>query len=121
MSGRELAPLPWQQDLGALLREYSTNREYRPYDLVSELTRHELFLEAGRRTTAPVDCAQTLADYVESFHTRNGFSRARMTAAAAGAFDVALQRLVASSSADGWIRGVTQATVVWGRRQRPGS
>ncbi|HXK10693.1 MAG TPA: class I SAM-dependent methyltransferase [Vicinamibacteria bacterium] len=114
VSGRELGPLPWSRELSELLPAFSTNREYRPYDLVEELEARSLFCERGRASTAPVACAQPVDDYVESFHTRNGFSRERMAASAAEAFDDALRRLVAPHCPDGWIRSETAATVVWG-------
>lgn len=115
VAGREIAPVPWAPALGELLGQYSTNREYRPYDLVTELDERELFVEAGRVVTTPVPCAQTVESYVESFHTRNGFSRERMTPAAAEAFDAALKRLIAPWCPDGVVCGETIASVVWGK------
>jgi SAM-dependent methyltransferase len=114
VSGRELGRLPWDDDLRRLIPRFSTNREFRPYDLVEELASRGLFAEAGRATTAPVEHAQPVDRYVESFHTRNGFSRQRMAAAAAEAFDTALRRLVAAHCPDGQVRSQTTATVVWG-------
>jgi SAM-dependent methyltransferase len=119
VSGREIGPVPWSRELGQLIAQYSTNREYRPYDLVSELTTRELFLEVGRTSTTPVRCEQPIDSYIESFHTRNGLSRERMPPAAAEAFDDSLRRLVVSHSPDGTVRGETQATVVWGTPRRP--
>ena len=121
VSGREIGTVPWSQGLGRLIARYSTNRDYRPYDLVSELRSRELSLEAGRRVTRPVHCEQPTGSYIESFHTRNGFSRERMTPAAAEAFDEGLRRLVGAHCPDGVVRGETQATVVWGTPTRPTS
>jgi SAM-dependent methyltransferase len=115
VSGRELIDVPWSDELARLIPRYSTNREYRPYDLVAELTRRGLFLEAGRRSTEPVAFAQPLEDYVLSFHTRNGFSRERMTRQAAREFDGALGRMVGPHLRDGRVHGHTLASVVWGR------
>jgi SAM-dependent methyltransferase len=114
VSGRELASVPWASALGPLIARYSTNRAYRTYDLVSELTERKLFMEVGRASTAPVGCDQEVDGYIESFHTRNGFSRERMTRAAAAAFDDALRRLVAPYCPDGVVHGRTDATLVWG-------
>lgn len=119
VSGREFDPQPWSPTLRHLLAEYSTNREYQPYDLVSELAGRGLFRERGRATTAAVACAQRSDDYVESFHTRNGFSRQRMTVAAAEAFDQALRRLVESYYPDGVVHGTTTTSVVWGEPLPP--
>jgi SAM-dependent methyltransferase len=119
VSGREMGPVPWEGDLGALIPKYSTNREYRPYDLVRELVRRDLFRETGRRSTRPVAWRQRLDDYVESFHTRNGLSRQRMTEEAAAAFDDALRRLAEPRCPGGWVEGEVRATVVWGTPLRP--
>jgi SAM-dependent methyltransferase len=119
VSGRELAPVPWARPLGQLLARFSTNREFRPYDLVEELTKREIFRETGRASTERVGHVQSTEAYVESFHSRNGFSRERMTPAAAAAFDLELRRLLAPHSPDGLVRSETAATVVWGIPQRP--
>jgi len=68
--------------------------------------------ESSRATTAR--CEQRVADYVESFHTRNGFSRERMTPKAARAFDAALLDMMRPWSASGFVRGETRTSVVWG-------
>ena len=119
VSGREIGPAPWSPGLGQLIEHYSTNREYLPYDLVAELVERELFLEVGRAVTTPLRCEQPMDSYIESFHTRNGFSRQRMTLAAAEAFDDALRRLIVGHCPDGVVGGQTQATVVWGTPRRP--
>lgn len=113
--GRTLASVAWSVELASLVTRYSTNQDYEPFDIVEELTRRNQFREAGRQTTAPVPFSQSVDEYVESFHTRNGFSRNRMTAAAADAFDAALRRLVERHAGDGVVRGQVRARVVWGR------
>jgi len=114
VSGRRFAQLPWATQLLPILAEYSTNRDYRPYDLVAELTHRRLFRELGQRTTEPVPFTQSLDDYVESFHTRNGFSRQRMTRVAAQAFDRAVRQLVLRHQPRGIVQGATTASVTWG-------
>ena len=109
----EADPVPWAAGLAALVTSHSTNREYRPYDLIEEVAARGLFAEAGRRTTAPVAFAQPVADYVESFHSRNGLSRERMSAP--DAFDAALRQLVLPWCRDGVVRRRITARVVWGR------
>jgi hypothetical protein len=116
--GRALADVPWSADLAPLIARYSTNREFRPYDLVAELTRRGLFGEVGRHRTRPAAFEQSVDDYVESFHTRNGFSRERMTPRAANEFDDALRALILPHCADGRIRGETRISLVWGSPSR---
>jgi trans-aconitate methyltransferase len=110
---RELRGLPWNNELAPLIARYSTNRQYKSYDVVEELARRGLFHELGRRTfRAPF--TQSVESYVESFHSRNGFSRERMPVQAAAAFDDAVKALVLAHQADGVISSEVEATVVWG-------
>ncbi|HYP75807.1 MAG TPA: class I SAM-dependent methyltransferase [Polyangiaceae bacterium] len=113
VNGRSFVEVPWSAELAPLLSRFSTNRDYRPYDLTNELQRRGLFVEAGRRTTS-VAFSQSIDDYTESFHTRNGFSRQRMTAQSAAEFDRALRRAVSKYSRDGIVRGQTLTELVWG-------
>ena len=70
-------PPPWQAELLPILQRYSTNQEYQPgFDLVRALQERGLFEIQERRRTAPISFRQSLDAYVESFHARNGFSRA---------------------------------------------
>jgi hypothetical protein len=107
--------VPWESELGALVARHSTNRDYVPYDLVEELTRRGLFVEEGRRTTAPVRYTQTVEDYIESFHSRNGFSRARMNAQAARDFDEGVSSAVQPHLENDMVPLVTRCELVWGR------
>lgn len=120
VTGRDLGPLPWQLELRELVQRHSTNREYQPYDLVEELTARACFREEGRRVTVPIGFEQSVADYIESFHSRNGFSRERMGSDGAAAFDRALQALLAQHCGDGVVRARLSASVVWGRPRVPG-
>ncbi|HKC51636.1 MAG TPA: class I SAM-dependent methyltransferase [Myxococcota bacterium] len=119
VDGRLLAPLPWDAELRALIAEHSTNRDFRPLDLVEELTKRGLFRELGRRRTAPIAVEQRADDYVESFHSRNGFSRERMSRESALAFDRALRAAIQRHSPDMLVRASLTALVVWGRPLSP--
>jgi hypothetical protein len=106
--------LPWESELQELIRKYSTNREYHPYDLVSELVSRSLFKEAGRCTTAPTLFVQSIEDHVEAIHSRNGFSRDRMTLESAEEFDDLYRLLLKHHCREGMVKLETTATVVWG-------
>lgn len=110
---------PWAAELAELISRHSTNREFRRYDVIDEVTSRGLFREAGRRSTAPVAFSQSLDDYVESFHSRNGFSRQRMSAASQAAFDEAVRRLVQPWCLDAIVRRGVIAHVVWGTPTGP--
>ena len=83
---RETAPDPWST-LGTIIPRYRTDGGYRPYAMLDELERHGLFRKIGERRTAPVPFAQAIDDYIESYHSRSGFSREQMGPARAAAFD----------------------------------
>jgi SAM-dependent methyltransferase len=113
---RRLAgPLPWDPDLGALIRTYTTNQDWVPYDTVTELQTRGLMTVTGQARTGPVTHCQTVDEYVESFHSRNGFSRARLPAARAREFGDRLGSLVRGHCEDGLVRLPVQARITWGR------
>lgn len=109
-----IAPSPWEAALSSLIGLYSTNREFQPYDLLSELTVRGLFQIVGRRRIGPVPFTQSLAAYVESFHARNGFSRQRMPRAEAAAFDVGIAEAVSRHLQDGQVTLAISADIAWG-------
>jgi SAM-dependent methyltransferase len=115
--------VPWEDVLKALIVVRSTNREYRPYDLLEELRRRGLFEVVGRVETALVPFSQSVSDYVEAMHSRNGFTRARM-GAAADLFDGEARGLLAPHAVDGVLHLFIGAEITWGRpsdRARPPS
>jgi SAM-dependent methyltransferase len=109
-------PLPWDGELfPGIITRYSTNRDFRPYDLIVELTERGLFEPAvAERQTAPIPFTQSLDAYIESFHARNGFSRDRMPPEDAAAFDAAVRELVAPYTRDGQVHMEIVARIVWG-------
>ena len=111
---QDTGALPWAAGLAEVIPRHTTNREYRRYDVIDEVASRGLFREMGRRSTAPVEFAQSIDDYVESFHSRNGLSRQRMSAASQAAFDAAVRQLVQPCCPDGIVRRGIIAHVVWG-------
>jgi SAM-dependent methyltransferase len=108
-------PPPWEPDLRVLIRDYSTNRDYVAYDVVTELESRGLITVAGRAHTEAVAYRQLADNYIESFHSRNGFSRARLATGRAQEFDDKLRTLLGRYCPDDTVRLTVQARVVWGR------
>lgn len=107
-------PNPWSEQLSRLINIYSTNRDYQPYNLIEELTQRSLFQPYDEHHTAPAVFHQSIPAYVESIHSRNGFSRERMTAEAAHAFDEAVTNLLTAAYPDGVVALEIAGHVVWG-------
>lgn len=112
-------PTPWDEQLIPLIQQYSTVSGYHRYDLVAELETRDLFRTFGRQTTEPVSFAQSLDEYIESFHGRASFVRERMGSAAASAFDDAVRALVRQYVA-GSVTLQIVTEVVWGKPLQPG-
>ena len=71
---------PWHDAELSLIHKYSTNRHHEQIDLIQELVnRGHLRLIEDKRTT-PVSFSQSLADYVQSFHSRESMSQEHMGA-----------------------------------------
>ena len=114
-----LEPTPWSGVLD-FIGEYSLNKDFEPYDMLTvtqELTARGLFQQVGIRTTAPVSFRQSVDEYVESFHARNGLSRDRMDANAASAFDRRLRELVSRHCPSGIVELQIRGRVIWGKPQ----
>jgi len=111
---RRFDPVPWADGLARLIHSYSTNHDFAPYDLVDELTGRSLFSLEERVRTTPVLFTQPVPAYVESFHSRNGFSRDRMGARAAE-FDARLTALVQPYAVADQLSFQLVSDIAWGR------
>jgi ubiquinone/menaquinone biosynthesis C-methylase UbiE len=107
-------PNPWAAALQQLINQYSTNRDYQPYDLVHELTQRGLLHVVASELTEFRPFTQSINDFIESIHSRNGFSRDRMTIEAAAAFDRAVQTLLQPYAVEDTVTLLIGGTVVSG-------
>ena len=98
-----------------LIDHYTTNKDYQPYYLVEELEKRELFQLVGKQQTSPVVFNQTIDQYIESIHSRNGFSRERMDKEAAGEFDLKFKELLEAYCPDGLVHLQITGIVEWGK------
>src|SRR5262245_10790114 len=99
-------PTAWDRAIQPILRRYSMNTDFTPYTMltvIAELEQRQLFQLRGKYETGPITFQQSLEDWVESFHARNGFSRDRMDAGAASACDAALRAVMHSYYPDGFV------------------
>jgi SAM-dependent methyltransferase len=108
------ALLPWSDDLLVIIKRYSANPTYVPFDMLAELAVRGVFTQRGEARTATVPFEQSVDDYIESFHARSSLARARIGPERAAAFDDEVRTLVASSVADGAVRQDVTGWVAWG-------
>lgn len=104
-----------------IIARYSTNRDFRPYNLIDELTTRGLFTLQGTHRVGPEPWQPTIDGYIECRHSQNGLSRERMGVHAA-AFDQELRAALHALCDEGAItlhddRLALQvtATITWGR------
>lgn len=105
---------PWHAEQLSLIQRYSTNQDFQPYNLINELTSRKAFQQQGEFHTEPVAHQQTIASYIEAFHSRNGFSRERMTAENAQSFDNAMEQKLSDIFPTGRVAFEVVGHVVWG-------
>lgn len=105
---------PWRSELMQLIVRYTTNRDFQPYNLITELESRGLFTKVEERRTAPTPFEQSVDDYVTAIHSRNGFSLDRMRPEDAVAFDAGVRELVAPHAQSGALWLQIQAVVTWG-------
>ncbi|MEO8972692.1 MAG: class I SAM-dependent methyltransferase [Ktedonobacteraceae bacterium] len=107
-------PNAWTDVLSEIIPRYSTNKDFYPYDMIEALEHHGLFKKVGEKTTGPVPFMQPIDDYIESFHSRNGFSRERMTPEQAEGFDREARKILLETHSDGILHMQVVANIVWG-------
>ncbi len=108
-------PTPWSEELSKLIRLYSTNPYYQPFDLIQELETRGLYQHLGEKQTAPIPFTQSIDDYLASFHAMSSLSRNHMGEENAAAFDEQLRNLVSPFSKEEQLEFEIVGSVTWGR------
>jgi SAM-dependent methyltransferase len=112
---RRFDDVPWWEQVKPWIPVYSTNQDYQPCTLVDELIKRRLFVVEDQVITLSEPFRQSIEDYVESWHSRNGFSRERMDPARALEFDAKLRGIVAGFAEDGMLTYDVNIVITWGR------
>lgn len=105
---------PWRAALGPIIARHSANREYRPYDLLGELTARGLFQAVGHREL-PGEVESTVEAVLDGFHSQNGLARHSLGASATAAFDSEARAELEPFARQGRLRIPAGAVVTWGR------
>jgi trans-aconitate methyltransferase len=111
-------PEPYARAIGNLVGESLTTRGIpirEPYDLIDELRQRHLFTVLGEQQTQTTLQEQSIDDFVGSFHARTSFSRERMGAEVAEAFDLRATQILRTAYPEGKLRVSLQMQLVWGR------
>ncbi len=110
-------PEPWHVAVGPIISRYSMNKDYQPYSMLTvaeELETRGLFRRQGVEETEAVSFRQTVAEWVEALHARNGFSRDRMDPRAAAECDRLLAETLLRYCPDGVVEQQIGGRVLWG-------
>lgn len=109
--------LPWQDAIMAAILDHTRNPDHDPgFSLPDDLQRRGLFETRGRHRTTPTPFRQSVADYVEQFHSRATLGRELMPAEEAELFDRKILAAVGGhADEDGILSMQLTASLVWGR------
>ncbi|MGI8553245.1 MAG: class I SAM-dependent methyltransferase [Dehalococcoidia bacterium] len=116
-----LGPPALHERLLPIIERYSTNRDYRPSDLIEELELRGLFEKLGERRSLQESWRPTETEYLESLHSTNSLSLSLLGDQAAP-FAEAVREVLRESCRvgliechDGRLELAVEARVVWGK------
>ena len=108
--------LPWRAAIVEVIQRHSRNPSFNPrFSLVEALREGGFFVPAGHVQTAPVVFRQSIADYVEQFHSTASLAREHMHPDEAAAFRAAVSEAVAPWADQGMLELPIVADIDWGR------
>lgn len=114
----DVEPPPWEVEVKRIIGEYSTNPDYRPYDMVGAWEKAGAFEKVGEKKTAPVKFRQTLDGYLEYLHSMSSLTRSSMGEPRARKFDQEVRRAVGRFRPGETVESAVFATVAWGTLPR---
>jgi ubiquinone/menaquinone biosynthesis C-methylase UbiE len=107
--------IPWRDGFLQIVKRFSINGTYVPFNWVDELEKHHLFQQLGHHETAPVPMQQSIEDYIAAQHARSSLSLDAMTSEQAAQFDTEARELLAPYAQDGLLTFDVVGGVRWGR------
>jgi len=112
-------PVPWSEGYRSIVRRFSNNPNYEPFDLIAELEKYQLFQKLDERETAAVIVQQTVEDYIAAQHGRSSLSLETMTAEQAEQFKTEMQSLLAPFAQDSLLTLSVVGGITWGKPLTP--
>jgi ubiquinone/menaquinone biosynthesis C-methylase UbiE len=107
--------VPWSEGYRQIVRRFTNNPTYAPFDWIGELEKYHLFQRRGERKTAPVSVQQSVEDYIAAQHARSSLSLETMTDSQAAQFDAEMQTLLAPFASDGLLTFSVIGGIIWGK------
>jgi SAM-dependent methyltransferase len=112
--------VPWQDALREVIVRHSRSPRFDPgFSLPDELSALGLLEISGSAASREMPFRQSVASYIEQFHSTASLSRMWMTDQESAAFDHAVGQAVAPYAVEGMLEMRVMATITWGRL-RPG-
>ncbi len=110
----DTVPDPWSI-LGEIVSRYRADGGHVPYNMVEQLQERNLFQKVGEKQLSAVPFEQSIDHFIESYHSRSGFSRERIGPVQANAFDQEARDILLKTYDDGMIPFQIEGGVVWGQ------
>ena len=108
--------LPWRTELAEIIGRHSRHPRYDPeFSLARALSASGLFETAGQAAVIPDPIRQSVASYVEHFHSTASLARELMPAEESAVFDRAVADLVEPYAVDGMLEMTVVTQLDWGR------
>jgi SAM-dependent methyltransferase len=107
---------PWQDAVRDVIVRHSRSKDFDPsFSLPDELSARGLLKIGGSATSEAVLFRQSVASYVEQFHSTASLARLWMPEEESVAFDRAIEQAVRPYATDGILEMNVVATITWGR------
>lgn len=107
--------VPWQDGYRQIVKHFSNNPTYAPFDWVGELEKYQLFQKLGNRETTPMSMQQTVEDYIAAQHARSSLSLETMTPSQATQFDTEMKELLLPFAQDELLTFNVVSGINWGK------
>ncbi|MHC4955235.1 MAG: class I SAM-dependent methyltransferase [Planctomycetota bacterium] len=114
VTDRTVREVPWRAAIEELVPRFSAMQNFEHFDLLEELQRRGLFRLESTEQFGPETARQSVDDYLESWHSRAGFARERISEAAASEFRAGIAAALQPHARDGWIEFDVTASVAIG-------
>lgn len=107
--------LPWRDELNEVILRHSRSPGFDPrYSVVADLSGRGAFKTVGEWRSVSAPFGQSVADYIEQFHSTASLARELMAPEEATEFDETVARIVHPYAQDDVLTMSVEASVVWG-------